>query len=119
MLWVAGSSPAGGANTQVNAKLTKHTRTGTGRGTFYGPQTPQRASCWAVWDNREIVSRHSTGLDAHKAILGSRHVSPDSGRKLWLYDPMGRVVAAYVDGREQLDELSGPAFPGLSGGTPR
>lgn len=68
-------------------------------------------NCWTVWDNREIVARHSTGLDAHKAILNSRHVSPDSDRKLWLYDPIGRVVAVYVDGREQLDELSGSAFP--------
>lgn len=67
---------------------------------------------WAVWDNREIVSRHSTGLDAHKSIVNSRHTSPDSDRKLWLYDPINRVVAVYVDGVEQVDELSGPAFPG-------
>lgn len=68
-------------------------------------------SWWTVSDNREIVARFSIGLDAHKACIGSRHVSPDSGRKLWLYDPVGRVVAVYVDGREQLDELSGSAFP--------
>lgn len=68
-------------------------------------------SHWVVWDNREIVARHSTGIDAHKSITNSRHVSPDSGRKLWLYDPMGRIVATYVDGREQTDGLSGSAFP--------
>jgi len=79
--------------------------------TTYGPQTTWARNSWTVHDAREIVSRHSTGLDAHKTILGSRHVSPDSGRKLWLYDPMGRIVAVYVDGREQLDELSGSAFP--------
>lgn len=70
-----------------------------------------RWSGWTVWDTREIVARFSVGLEAHKAIMGSRHSSPDSGRKLWLYDPIGRVVAVYVDGREQLDELSGSAFP--------
>ena len=68
-------------------------------------------NCWTVWDNREIVARFSIGLHAHKACVNTRHTCPDSGRKLWLYDPMGRVVAVYVDGREQLDELSGSAFP--------
>lgn len=79
--------------------------------TVYGPQTTWARESWTVWDAREIVSRHSAGIDAHKSVVGSRHVSPDSGRKLWLYDPTGRIVAVYVDGREQLDELSGSAFP--------
>lgn len=70
-----------------------------------------RWSGWAVWDTREIVARFSAGRDAHKACVGTRYVSPDTGEKLWLYDPIGRIVAVYVDGREQLDELSGSAFP--------
>ena len=68
-------------------------------------------SGWTVWDTREIVARFSVGREAHKAITDSGHSSPDTGEKLWLYDPIGRVVAVYVDGREQLDELSGSAFP--------
>lgn len=68
-------------------------------------------SGWTVWDTREIVARFSIGLDAHKACVGTRHVSPDSGRKLYLYDPTGRIAAVYVDGREQLDGLSRSAFP--------
>ncbi len=68
-------------------------------------------NCWQVWDTREIVARFSVGREAHKACINSRYVSPDSGRKLFLYDPMGRIVATYVDGREQVDELSGSAFP--------
>lgn len=68
-------------------------------------------SGWTVWDAREIVARFSVGRDAHQAITDSCHSSPDSGRKLWLYDPMSRIVATYVDGVEQLDELSGSAFP--------
>lgn len=69
---------------------------------------------WTVWDVREPVSHHSKGIDAHKACLGTRHVSPDSGRRLFLYDPMGRVVATYLDGREELDGLPGSAFPTTS-----
>lgn len=37
---------------------------------------------WTVWDNREIVARFSTGLDAHKSCINTGHVSPDTGRKL-------------------------------------
>jgi len=80
---------------------------------IYGPQTTWARNSWTVHDNREIVARFSVGREAHEAITNSRHVSPDSGRKLWLYDPTGRVVAVYVDGREQLDGLSGPAFPAV------
>lgn len=68
-------------------------------------------SGWTVWDTREIVARFSVGREAHKAVTDSRYSSPDTGEKLWLYDPTGRIVAVYVDGREQLDELSGSAFP--------
>ena len=64
-----------------------------------------------VWDSRECVSRHSDLLDAHRSILQSRHVSPDTGRRLTLFDQMGRVVAVYIDGREQLDGIDGSAFP--------
>lgn len=66
---------------------------------------------WTVWDNREQVSTHATGIEAHKTCVGSRHTSPDSGRKLCLYDPSGRLAAIYVDGRELVDGLSGSAFP--------
>lgn len=67
-------------------------------------------SRWTVWDNREQVSSHSAGIDAHKSCLTTRYASPDTGRRLALYDPTGRIVAVYVDGREQVDELSGSAF---------
>jgi hypothetical protein len=38
-LWVAGSSPAGGANHQVNDMLTLATRTDSGRWAINGSQT--------------------------------------------------------------------------------
>jgi hypothetical protein len=66
-------------------------------------------SLFKVWDNREVVSRHSTALDAHRSILASRHASPDSGRRLWLYDTANRIVATYIDGVEQIG-ADGPAF---------
>lgn len=66
---------------------------------------------WEVWDSRECVSRHSAGLDAHRTIKQSRHSSPDSGRRLELFDPIGRIVAVYIDGVEQLDGIDGSAFP--------
>jgi hypothetical protein len=69
-------------------------------------------SCFKVWDNREVVSTHSTALDAHRTILTSRHASPDSGRRLWLYDTADRIVATYTDGREDTDGLDGSAFGG-------
>lgn len=64
-----------------------------------------------VWDNRECVSRHSAAVDAHRSIVNSRYTSPDSGRLLTLIDPEGRIVAIYVDGREQIDGIDGSAFP--------
>jgi hypothetical protein len=67
-------------------------------------------SRWTVWDTREQVSTHSSGIDAHRACIGTRYVSPDSGRRLVLFDPTGRLAAIYVDGREQMSELSGSSF---------
>jgi uncharacterized protein YcgI (DUF1989 family) len=64
-----------------------------------------------VHDAREVVSRHSTALDAHRTITQSRHASPDSGRRLVLFDLSGRLVAIYIDGVEQLDGIDGSAFP--------
>jgi hypothetical protein len=75
------------------------------------PRNEDPVSAWTVWDTREIVARFSSGREAHHACVGTRHVSPDSGRKLCLYDPTGRLAAFYVDGREQIDGLSGSAFP--------
>jgi hypothetical protein len=69
-------------------------------------------SFFKVWDHREIVSRHSTALDAHHSILASRHASPDSGRRLWLYDTADRIVATYTDGREDISDRDGSAFGG-------
>lgn len=65
---------------------------------------------WMLWDSRECVSRHSSGIDAHRSAINSRYVSPDTGRLLTLYDPQRRIVASYRDGRELLGELDGSAF---------
>jgi hypothetical protein len=65
---------------------------------------------WTLWDRRECVSNHSSGIDAHRSAINSRYVSPDSGRLLTLYDPQGRIVASYRDGRELIGELDGSAF---------
>jgi hypothetical protein len=58
-----------------------------------------------VWDNRECVSHHSTALDAHLSIRRER-----DPRTFTLYDPTGRVVAMYRDGRELVGDLDGSAF---------
>lgn len=65
---------------------------------------------WELWDGRECVSRHSDGVGAHRSAINSRYASPDSGRLLTLYDPQGRIVASYQDGRELVGELDGSAF---------
>lgn len=67
-------------------------------------------SFYQVRDRRETVSHHSTALDAHRTIKQSRYTSPDTGRYLELVDPTGRIVATYVDGREQVDGIDGSAF---------
>ena len=65
---------------------------------------------WTLWDNRECLSHHSAGIAAHRSAIGSRYVSPDSGLLLTLYDPQGRIMALYRDGRELVGELDGSAF---------
>lgn len=70
-------------------------------------------SNFEVWDRREIVSRHSTVIDAHRTVKQSRHTSPDTGRRLTITTPAGQLVAVYIDGREQTG-IDGSAFGGMA-----
>lgn len=58
-------------------------------------------TCWEIWDARECVSRNSTEIDARRGCYN------DSGRTLTVFDPTGRIVAMYRDGRELVDATDG------------
>lgn len=73
-------------------------------------------AAWELWDNQGVVATFSgvgAGSRANRTAVGTGQTSPDTGRRLSLYDPEGRLVALYIDGREQVDPNGndGSAFP--------
>lgn len=59
---------------------------------------------WECHDKRGRVSGHATLSDARRTCINVRYTTPDSGRLVTIYDPVGRIVALFRDGRELTDD---------------